>query len=166
MTANAGLQLLVYRFGPEASFEGQLVGALERAEAGGALRVVEALFVGRHPETGEVVAFDERAGGEGFAAGALGFRLDERERGTATERAVGEDASGTASVLKEIAQTLEPGEAVAAVLLEHRWAAPLLDAVGRTGGRQLANEFVDAERFADVSAKLLAAARGAGSTAA
>jgi hypothetical protein len=30
-------QLLLYRFGPDAEFEGRLVGALERIESGGAL---------------------------------------------------------------------------------------------------------------------------------
>src|SRR4051812_30216328 len=33
-------QLLVYRFGPDAEFEGRLVGALERIESGGAMRVL------------------------------------------------------------------------------------------------------------------------------
>ena len=42
-------QLLVYTFGPGAGFEGQLVGALERIESGGAIRVLDALFVTREP---------------------------------------------------------------------------------------------------------------------
>jgi hypothetical protein len=38
-------QPLVYRFGPGAAFGGQLVGALERMESGGTLRILDALFV-------------------------------------------------------------------------------------------------------------------------
>jgi hypothetical protein len=41
------VQLLAYRFGPDAAFEGRLVGALERMESGGTLRVLDVLFVGR-----------------------------------------------------------------------------------------------------------------------
>jgi hypothetical protein len=33
-------QLLLYRFGPDAGFEGQLLGALERMETGGSVRVL------------------------------------------------------------------------------------------------------------------------------
>ena len=49
-------QLLVYTFAPVAKFEGQLVGALERVESGGAVRILDALFVTRAPETGELAA--------------------------------------------------------------------------------------------------------------
>ena len=43
-------QLLAYTFPPGSAFEGQLVGALERIESGGAMRVLDALFVAREPE--------------------------------------------------------------------------------------------------------------------
>ena len=41
---SAPKQLLLYRFDADAKFEGRLVGALERMESGGALRILEALF--------------------------------------------------------------------------------------------------------------------------
>jgi hypothetical protein len=53
-------QLLAYRFGPDAHFEGQLVGALERLESGGALQVRDVLFVQRDAETGELGAVNMR----------------------------------------------------------------------------------------------------------
>jgi hypothetical protein len=43
-------QLLTYRFGSDSKFEGQLVGALERIESGGAMRVRDGLFVAREPK--------------------------------------------------------------------------------------------------------------------
>lgn len=49
-------QLMVFGFGADSSFEGQLVGALERMEAGGALRILDTFFVGKEAETGELVA--------------------------------------------------------------------------------------------------------------
>lgn len=61
----ARAQLLLYRFGPDAGFEGQLVGALERLESGGALRILDVLFVRRDRESGEVAAIDLHGGGAG-----------------------------------------------------------------------------------------------------
>jgi hypothetical protein len=51
-----------------------------------------------------------------------------------------------------LASALDPGSAIAAVLVEHVWADALDDAVSRTGGTPLANRFVDA---AALTAELL-----------
>jgi hypothetical protein len=81
-------QLLLYRFGPDAEFEGRLVGALERIESGGGLRVLDAIFVRRDPDTGELAAFAAHGDGAGrIVAPLLDFRLDATKRRRATERA-------------------------------------------------------------------------------
>ena len=135
-------QLLLYRFGPDSAFEGLLVGALERLEAGGTLRVLDALFVHQEADTGEIVAIDLRGRGiGGFVAPLLRFRMEATERRKATERALGSEAG---DALRELAGSLQPGEAIAAVLVEHVWARAIDDAVARSGGSELANEFVDA----------------------
>jgi hypothetical protein len=153
-------QLLVYRFGPDANFEGRLVGALERIEAGAAVKIVDALFVARDPENGELVAIDlpsNSAGG--IVAPLLRFRLEPGVRRRATERALAPHGSGVpAETLLQLADTLEPGEALFAVLLEHAWAGALDDAVARTQGTPLANEFVDDTTLANLAPDLLAAA--------
>jgi hypothetical protein len=134
-------QLLVYRFGTGAGFEGRLVGALERIESGGTLIVLDALFVQIEPETQELVAIDLRGKGRGgFVAPALNFRLDPGVRRRQTQKALDSEAGET---LRELAKSLEPGAAVAAVLVEHTWAHALDDAVARTGGTEVANEFVE-----------------------
>jgi hypothetical protein len=152
-------QLLVYGFGPDANFEGQLVGALERIESGGTLRILDALFVGRDPETGELVAADLTGDGAGgIVAPLLGFRLDPAERRRTTERALSTEGSGVpGDTLRELGEALEPGAAVAAVLVEHTWARALQEAVSRTGGRPLASEFVDATGLAELAPQLRAA---------
>jgi hypothetical protein len=160
-------QLLVYRFAPNAGFEGRLVGALERIEAGGAVRIAGALFVACDPDSGELVAIDLKSDSAGGIVGPLlQFRLEPRERRRATERALSPDDSGVpAETLHRLKETLEPGAAMVAVLLEHAWAHALQDAVVRTKGTPLANEFVDATTLADVAPVLLAAAtRGRAST--
>jgi hypothetical protein len=154
-------QLLVYSFAPGASFDGGLVGALERLESGGALRILGALFVQRDTETDEIVAIDLRGRGAGSAVGPLlGFRLDPSERRRATEKALRDESGGLpGATVRELAAALPPGGAVAAVLVEHVWAGALLDAAERSGGTAVANDLVDATSLADVTPALLAAAR-------
>ena len=150
-------QLLLYGFGPGANFEGQLVGALERVESGGALRILDALFIGNDAETGEIVAVDLHGGGAGGSVAQLvGFRLDPAERRRTSERVLDTPAGDT---LREVAGTLEPGSAMAAVLVEHVWSRALEDAVSRIGGAELANEPVDATQVADLATNLLRATR-------
>ena len=147
-------QLLVYRFGSKSRFEGQLVGALERIESGGAMRVVDALFLQRERESGELTAVTLSSRTGGMISKLLGFRLDERERKAATARALGGEAG---DVLAALGEELEPGGAVAAVLVEHVWARALVDAVARVGGAEVASEFVDASGMREVAQRMLEA---------
>jgi hypothetical protein len=148
-------QLLLYGFGPQADFEGRLVGALERLESGGALRILDVLFVRRDAESGDIDAIDLHGHGAGGVVGPLlSFRLDEGERRRATERALRADAD----VVRELGAALEPGAALAAVLVDHVWSSALDDAASRTGGTLLHSDFVDATALGELGAELLAAA--------
>jgi hypothetical protein len=170
MTARAAsptAQLLVYEFGPDTRFEGQLGGALERIESGGAMRVLEAMFIQRDAETGELVVIDVQGDGAGsLIAPVLDFRLDPAGRRRATERAL---AAGTPGIpgetLRQLGAPLAAGTAIAALLIEHRWAEALADAVARTGGTALISEFVEARTLTDLAPQLLAAAERSGSSA-
>ena len=153
-------QLLTYRFGSDSRFEGQLVGALERIESGGAMRVLDALFVARAPETGDLSAVALSTDGSGGIIGQLlGFRLDERERQAATDRAL-TGANGEA--VQALADRLAPGNAVAAVIVQHVWAETLDDAVARIGGTGVASEFVDAAQVSELADRLVTAAEQTG----
>jgi hypothetical protein len=152
-------QLLLYGFGPDADFEGRLVGALERLESGGALRILDVLFVRRDAESGDIAAVDLHGeGAGGVVAPLLNFRLDEGERRRATERAL----RAGAGFVRELGAALEPGGALAAVLVDHVWSSALDDAVARTGGTLLANDFVEGTALGELEAELLAAADRAG----
>jgi hypothetical protein len=145
MTA-APVQLLTFAFGPDAVFEGQMLGAVERLESGGALRVVQVIFVRRDAADGTLSAFAHRGGTAGGIAGpALEFRLDEDERRRSTERALA-GVAGTG--VRELGDELAPGAAVAAVFVEHRWRVDLAEATKRTGGIAVSSDFVDAEALA------------------
>lgn len=148
------VQLLLYRFDADARFEGRLVGALERMESGGTLRIIEALFVARDAETGELAAVDLRSRGAGsLVAPLIGFRLDPHERQKATERAVA--AGGGA--LDVLGAAIAPGAAIAALLVEHTWARTLADAVAQSGGSPLSSEFVGAATLSELAPELAAA---------
>ena len=147
-------QLFVFGFDATAAFEGQLVGALERLESGGALRILDVLFVAA--DEGGPVAINLRGGTGGLTAKLLDFRLDPAARRKATELAVGGDASGAmADLLRDLGTALEPGAALAAVLVEHVWARDLGDAVSRLSGRTLASEFVEAATLSELPPDLL-----------
>jgi hypothetical protein len=151
-------QLLLYRFEADANFEGRLVGALERMESGGALRIVEALFVSRDAETGKLAALDLRSRGAGSLVSPLiGFRLDPHERERTTERAL--EAEGGDS-LRALGAALAPGVAVAAVLVEHTWARALADAISQSGGTPLSSGFVEADTLSDLTSVMVTAASG------
>ena len=153
-------QLLVYGFGPGVQYEGRLVGALERIEASGTLRIRDVLFVAKDPESGEVEAISLKGSSAGgMVAPLVGFRLDVAERRRATRRAMAGNRPGALppDALREIGAALEPGAALAAVLVDHVWAEAFDDAVGRMGGVQLARGFVEADGLADVAPTLVAA---------
>jgi hypothetical protein len=151
------VQLLVYSFPPGARFEGQLAGALERLEAGGALRILEAMFVRRDPSGGgEITALDIRgSAGGGLTAPLLSWRLDPGAREKATQRAMSGQTGVEPETLRELSGALEPGAAMAAVLVEHVWGRALADAVARTNGTELASEWVDATAFSQLADELV-----------
>jgi hypothetical protein len=152
-------QLLAYRFDPGAEFEGQLLGALERIESGGTLRIREVLFVGRDPQTGDLLAVAARGRQQGsLVAPLLSFRLESAERVRATERALqAYDRGPDPNPLRLLGETLAPGSAVAAVLIEHVWAHAIDDAVARTGGTELLSAFVGSTELTELSSELAAA---------
>jgi hypothetical protein len=159
----ARVQLLLYAFGPDADFEGQFVGALERIESGGTLRVLDVLLVAREADTGELVAIGMRGtGAGGMVAPLVGFRLDLAERRRATRRALAAERASAVppETLRAMGDALEPGGALAAVLVEHAWVGPVEDAVARMGGEERVAGFVGAASLAELAPDLLAATGG------
>ena len=130
-------QLVVLRFDPPtAAFEGRLLTVLERAEAGGALAVLEALYAA-HDRDGAVEAVSITGGAGALVTTLTDFRLDPGRRRRMSE----EDAS---PALRDLAAGLAPGEALVAVLVEHRWHGDLVDAAARGGGVVVADAPVTA----------------------
>ena len=148
-------QLLVYEFGPDAEFEGRLLGALERIEGDASSRVLDGLFVGVDADTRALEAIDLRSGGPSQAvARLLTFRLDPSARRRATERALGDSGSVPAATLRELAGALEPGGVLVALLVERIETGELDEAVSRSGGRAVGRSSVEAASLAEIAPEL------------
>lgn len=119
-------------------FEGRLAGALERAESGGAMKVVEALFVGRDPGSDEPLVLHVRGDAGKLARAITDFRLDGARRRAATEQALADGEQ--APTVRRVVALLPPGGSAIVVTVRHAWLDVLTDAVTRTGGRVLVDE--------------------------
>src|SRR4051794_21715114 len=137
MTVSPRRELLVSRFDDaQPRFEGLVLGALERAESGGAIRVVEVLVIGHDPDSGELAVLRAAGGGGRLVDATTRFRLDASWRRKATASALA--AAGPESSLSALAAELPPDTTIVAVLVEHAWQRALDDAVARAGGRRMA----------------------------
>jgi hypothetical protein len=153
-------RLCVYRFDPGAAFEGGLIAAMERMQLVGDTKLLDALFVGRDPETGALQAVDlGSAGADTSFASLLDFRLDAARRHAITERTLADHAGGVPTALIEaIATPLGPGTAVLAVLFTGPTATVLEEAVARSRGRVVVDEPSEARALADAGPRLQAVA--------
>jgi uncharacterized membrane protein len=146
------VQLLVLGF-QEPDFQGEIRDELNRLRDNDLVRVLDALAV-RKDAGGEVQVLHESqlSAGEQEAFGALiggliglgaageeGFELG-AERGA---EAV-DDRGGLLDeeLAWDVVEEIPTDTAGLLVLLEHRWAIPLRDAIARAGGFRLASEFI------------------------
>jgi uncharacterized membrane protein len=146
------VQLLVLGF-KQPDFQGEIRAELDRLRDNDLVRVIDALAV-RKDADGNVdvlhesqlsddqqAAFGALVGGLiGLgAAGEEGFEIGaERGAEAVAERGGVFDEEQAWDVLAEIPEDT----AALLILLEHRWAIPLRDAIARAGGFRLASEFI------------------------
>jgi uncharacterized membrane protein len=146
------VQLLVLGF-KQPDFQGEIRDELDRLRDNDLVRVVDALGVRKDADGGVEVLHESQLSGDQQAAfGALvggliglgaageeGFEIGaERGAEAVAERGGVLSEEAAWDVLEEI----PPDTAGLLVLLEHRWAIPLRDAIARAGGFRLASEFI------------------------
>ena len=146
------VQLLVLGFS-HPDFQGEIRQELDRLRDNDLVRVIDALGVRKDADgnvstlhqsqlsSDQQQAFGALVGGLiGLgAAGEEGFELGaERGAEAVAERGGIFDEEEAWDVLAEIPED----SAALLVLLEHRWAIPLRDAIARAGGMRLASEFI------------------------
>jgi hypothetical protein len=130
----------------------------------GAARIIDALFVAKE-DNGDLVAVEiGDASDEDDVLGELVGRLlgFSFEGGDADDAAVeGGDSSlmgVTPADIERIGDDLAPGTGALVMLIEHRWASGLRDAVASAGGRMIAQGFLTPDGLMLLGAELAATA--------
>jgi uncharacterized membrane protein len=148
------VQLLVLGF-EKPDFQGAILDELEGLRKNDIVRVIDAMAVYKDAE-GEVAVLEmsqlsnAEATEFGATIGALiGLGEGGEEGMEAGAEAGAEAAADGIHVFNEedawdALEEIPNDSAAAMILLEHRWAIPLRDAVARAGGYRLASEFISA----------------------
>jgi uncharacterized membrane protein len=146
------VQLLVVGFS-HPQFQGGIRAELDRLRDNDLVRVIDVLAVRKDADgQAEVLHESQLSPDEQQAFGAIvgaliglgaageeGFELGAERGASAVEERGGVFSEEAAlDVLEEIPED----SAAALILLEHRWAIPLRDAIAREGGMRLASEFI------------------------
>jgi uncharacterized membrane protein len=146
------VQLLVLAF-DQPNFQGEVLAELDRLKESDTARVIDAVVVHKDAEGNvEVVKrsdlSEEDAGEFGAVVGALvGLGAAGLEGAEAGAKAGAEGAAEGVDVFSEeeawdVVEEIPNDTAAALVLLEHRWAIPLRDALVRAGGIRVADGFI------------------------
>jgi uncharacterized membrane protein len=143
------VQLLVLGF-DHPNFQGEILGELQRLRDDEMVRVIDALAVYK-AVGGEVTALKEsQLSGEemvefGAVVGALiglGAGVGAEAGAEAGANRIVEQGGVFGEDAWDALATIPEESAAALILLEHRWAIPLRDAIGRAGGVRLASDFI------------------------
>jgi DNA-binding NarL/FixJ family response regulator len=147
------LQVIAVSFGPDAEFRGRVLAEVDRLQGRGMLRLLDLLIVAKNhdgtidrlsigddEDFGELLASIlpiDAAGPLGPPGGDGSWGFDRTDAWALTE-------------------SLLPDTALAFLLLEHRWAQPLFDAIAGTGGRFISEGFLTAETGLVIEAEVAA----------
>jgi len=143
------VQLIVLGFS-KPDFQGEILAELDRLKEKDVVRVIDALAVYKDAQ-GEVTTLersdlsDEEAAEFGAVVGALIGLGMAGEEGAEAGAELGAEAAGEAFDDEndwDVVDELPNDSAAALILLEHRWAIPLRDAVRRAGGFPVSDGFI------------------------
>jgi DNA-binding CsgD family transcriptional regulator len=147
------LQVIAVSFGPGADFEGRVLAEVDRLQGRGVLRLLDVLFIAKN-EDGTIQQLDI---GDDEDFGALLESIVPLDGTGLMGSPVGEGSSGfDPADAWALAESLLPGTALAFLLIEHRWAQPLFDAIAETGGALLGEGFLTSESGLLVGAEVAA----------
>ena len=153
------IQMLVVAF-PDNQFKGEILPELERLKRRQIVRILDMLLV-RKDALGNVMvstASDldwEEATSFGSYIGALAGYAAAGAEGVERGAIAGAAELADGHLFDEddtfrVTQALQNNTTAALVLVEHRWARPLLDAVDRAGGIELSNDWIRPEELLTV----------------
>jgi len=153
----APLQLIALTFRLDADAESRLLAEASRIEGRGVLRVLDMVFVAKGQDgtvEGLEVGDDEDFGSLLTSISPVGAQNGDRR--AAGNGAAREPAGSGMAAIQDLANSLEPGNAVAFLLVEHLWAGPLVDAVSAVGGALISDDFLTGDISLAVGAEVAA----------
>src|SRR5258708_21832356 len=148
----APLQVIALSFSRGAGAEDQILAEVDRLRGRGVLRLLDMLVVAKSRDGAveRVAIGDDEDFGRALAAVA-----PVADGGPAAPAPAGGPAFDPADA-QALADSLQPGTALAFVLVEHHWAAPLFDAIGEAGGMLIGEGFLTSAAGLVVGAEVAA----------
>ena len=148
----APLQVIALSFSRDAGAEDRILAEVNRLRGRGVLRLLDMLFVAKsHDGTIERLAIGDD---EDFGS-LLAAVVPVAGGGQAVPAPAGGPAFDPAGA-QALADSLQPGTALAFLLVEHHWAAQLFDAIAETGGTLIGEGFLTSETGLVVGAEVAA----------
>jgi DNA-binding NarL/FixJ family response regulator len=151
---SAPLQVIALSFSRGAGSEDRILAEVDRLRGRGVLRLLDMLFVAKDQDgTIERLAIGDD---EDFGSLLAGVVPGAADGGPAVSAPAGGPAAFDLADAQALADSLQPGTAVAFLLVEHHWAAPLFDAIAETGGTLIGEGFLTSETGLVVGAEVAA----------
>jgi hypothetical protein len=151
---SAPLQVIALSFSRDAGSEDRILAEVDRLRGRGVLRLLDMLFVAKSQDgtIERLTIGDDEDFGSLLAAVIPAANGDH----PAAPASAGGSAAFDRADARALADSLEPGTALAFLLVEHYWAAPLFDAIAETGGSLIGEGFLTAETGLVVGAEVAA----------
>ena len=150
----APLQVIALSFSRGAGAEDRILAEVDRLRGRGVLRLLDMLFVAKSQDG----TIERLAVGDDEDFGSLLAAVVPVANGGQPARPApaGLSAAFDPAGAQALANSLQPGTALAFLLVEHHWAAPLFDAIAETGGTLIGEGFLTAETGLVVGAEVAA----------
>ena len=149
----APLQVLALGFSRGAGSEDRILAEVDRLRGRGVLRLLDMLFVGKSQDgTIERLTIGDDEDFGSLLAAVVPFANGDSARPAPAGDPAAFDRAGAWA----LADSLQPGAAVAFLLVEHHWAGPLFDVIAEAGGTLIGEGFLTAETGLVVGAEVAA----------
>jgi DNA-binding NarL/FixJ family response regulator len=149
----APLQVIALSFSRGVGSEDRILAEVDRLRGRGVLRLLDMLFVGKSQDgTIERLTIGDD---EDFGS-LLAAVVPVANGGSAMPAPTDDPAAFDRAGAWALADSLQPGTAVAFLLVEHHWAAPLFGAIAEAGGTLIGEGFLTAEAELVVGAEVAA----------
>jgi DNA-binding NarL/FixJ family response regulator len=149
----APLQVIALSFSRDAGGQERILAEVDRLRGRGVLRLLDLLFLAKNQDG----TIERLLIGDDEDFGSLLATVIPVPNGGPAIAAPADDPAGFDPAGSwALADSLEPGTALAFLLVEHHWAGPLFDAIAATGGTLIGEGFLTADAGLVVGAEVAA----------